>query len=108
MAAEKPIVSTAVNDVVSLYGDSVSIVTTPGELVSACASALAETDVQRKARVQRMRTHVTELTWNRTARAIHAEIESVLRNPGSMPVEAQNRPRVSNAPVVREGLLQAG
>lgn len=113
MAAEKPIVSTAINDVVSLYGDSVAIANTAGEFVSACASALAETEGQRDARVKRMRSDVNELTWDRTARAIHAEIDSVVRAAVRVPaevvqVEAPSRVRVPQPAVAREGMLQAG
>ena len=79
MAAEKPIVSTPINDVVSLYGDSVAIAATPSEFVAACECALAETDDERFKRIERMRKHVRDLAWDRTAQAIHAEIEAILR-----------------------------
>lgn len=79
MAAEKPIVSTPIHDVVSLYGDSVSIAATAGEFISACAASLAESADQRRLRVERMRGHVSRCTWDRTARQIHEEIEAVLQ-----------------------------
>ena len=79
MAAEKPIVSTPIHDVVSLYGDSVSIAATAGEFISACAAGLAESAEQRQLRVERMRGHVTRCTWDRTAREVHREIEAMLR-----------------------------
>ncbi|HKO66276.1 MAG TPA: glycosyltransferase [Burkholderiaceae bacterium] len=79
MAAEKPIVSTPVHDVVSLYGDSVSIAASAGEFISACAAHLAESAADRRLRIERMRGHVSRCTWDRTAREIHQEIEAVLR-----------------------------
>ncbi len=55
MAGEKPIVSTPIHDVVSLYGDCVSVAATPGEFIAACAQSLAETAADREQRLQRMR-----------------------------------------------------
>lgn len=79
MAAEKPIVSTPIHDVMSLYGDSVSIAATAGEFISACAAALVESATDRRLRIERMRVHVGQCTWDRTAREIHSEIEAALR-----------------------------
>ena len=79
MAAEKPIVSTPIHDVVSLYGDSVSIAATPGEFIAACALSLAETVEERQLRIERMRGHVSRCTWDRTAREIRQEIQTMLQ-----------------------------
>ena len=79
MAAEKPIVSTPIHDVVSLYGDCVSIAATAGEFIAACALSLAESAGERQLRLERMRSHVTRCTWDRTAREIHQEIEAMLQ-----------------------------
>ena len=78
MAAEKPIVSTPIHDVVGLYGDCVSIAATAEEFLSACAAALAENAIARRLRVERMRGRVSECTWDRTAREIRKELEAVL------------------------------
>jgi len=83
MAAEKPIVSTPIHDVASLYGDSVSIAATAGEFISACAAGLAESTADRQSRIERMRGHVSRCTWDRTAREIHHEIEAVLQAQSS-------------------------
>ena len=79
MAGEKPIVSTPIHDVVSLYGDSVSIAATAGEFITACARALSETDAERQRRIARMHAHVAQCTWDATARKIHSEIEALQR-----------------------------
>jgi glycosyltransferase involved in cell wall biosynthesis len=82
MAAEKPIVSTPIHDVVSLYGDSVSIAASAGEFISACAASLAESTADRESRIERMRGHVSRCTWDRTAREIHHEIQAMLQVQG--------------------------
>lgn len=79
MAAEKPIVSTPIHDVMSLYGDCVSIAATADEFVSACAAALAENATEQALRIERMRGHVSQCTWDRTARNIREEIDAVLQ-----------------------------
>lgn len=77
MAAEKPIVSTPIHDVVSLYGNSVAIAATPSEFIAACAAALSESSGERRRRIERMRTHVALCTWDATARSIRREIEAL-------------------------------
>ncbi|MDQ3189950.1 MAG: NAD(P)-binding protein [Pseudomonadota bacterium] len=79
MAAEKPIVSAPIHDVVSLYGDSVAIAATPFEFIAACKAALSESEEQRLLRINRMQQHVAALTWQRTARAIRSEIDALSR-----------------------------
>ena len=78
MAAEKPIVSTPIHDVIRLYSDSVAIADTAGEFISACTRALSETEPARRQRIERMRKHIGRCTWNATASQIVAEIEAVL------------------------------
>lgn len=79
MAAEKPIVSTPIQDVVSLYGDCVSIASSAGEFITACARALREDDYDRQRRLERMRNHINQCTWDRTTHQIRREIQAVLR-----------------------------
>ncbi|MBC8119398.1 MAG: glycosyltransferase [Burkholderiaceae bacterium] len=77
MAAEKPIVSTAIHDVVSLYGESVAIAATADEFIAACGRALSESSGARQRRIEHMRTHVAQCSWDVTARKIRDEIEAV-------------------------------
>jgi UDP-galactopyranose mutase len=79
MAAEKPIVSTPIQDVISLYGDCVSVADTAGEFITACARALRESHSDRQRRLERMRAHIAQCTWDGTARQVRAEIEAVLQ-----------------------------
>ena len=48
MAAEKPIVSTPIQDVKGLYGDCVAIASNPAEFMDACHAALHEDDLERR------------------------------------------------------------
>ena len=109
MAGEKPIVSTPIHDVVSLYGDCVSVAATSGEFIAACALSLAETAEERDLRLERMRGHVSRCTWDRTAREIHQEIEAMLqaRDESAAVVEAEHVRRPSSARNVETGRLQA-
>ena len=104
MAGEKPIVSTPIHDVVSLYGDCVSVAATSGEFIAACALGLAETAEERQLRLERMRGHVSRCTWDRTAREIHREIEGMLQaqhvTTAGTEVERVRRP-ARNAEAVR-------
>jgi glycosyltransferase involved in cell wall biosynthesis len=79
MAAEKPIVSTPIRDVVGLYGDCVAIASGRDEFVAACATALSENDAVRELRIERMRKHVSHCTWDSTAQKVRSQIEKVLQ-----------------------------
>lgn len=70
LAGEKPVVSTAVPDVVSLYGDLVRIAHSREEFVDACASYLTETPRQRNQRVARSVTTVSWSSWAQHARFV--------------------------------------
>jgi len=67
MAAELPIVSTAITDVVQPYGDIVRIAHTAQQFIQACEDALALNEQQRLEMVTRMREVVAKTSWNATA-----------------------------------------
>jgi len=67
MAAEKPVVSTPVTDVVAPYGDVVHLGRHPSSFVTACEFALAETGPVRGQRIARMRAIVNGTSWDATA-----------------------------------------
>jgi UDP-galactopyranose mutase len=67
MAAELPIVSTPITDVVKPYGDIVAIAHTPQEFVHACEIALAQTPAQNKHMAEQMRKIVANTSWEATA-----------------------------------------
>lgn len=70
MAGEKPVVSTPLPDVVSLYGDLVRIARRPREFVDACAAALSETPWQRSERLVRAASTVYRTSWKAHARHV--------------------------------------
>ena len=71
MAAELPIVSTPINDVVDLYGEVVAIASTPQAFIRACEDALLTTPEEHKGTVVKMREMVLETSWNATAEKMH-------------------------------------
>lgn len=84
MAAEKPVVSTAVRDVVSLYGDVVRIGHDHGSFVEGCRWALSESAAKRAERVTEMLATVARYSWDNTATSIHEAIGKVLRKSALM------------------------
>jgi protoporphyrinogen oxidase/glycosyltransferase involved in cell wall biosynthesis len=78
MAAEKPIVSTPVHDVVSLYGELVAVVPDAKAFAQACNQLLGETPLARDARVEAMRATVARATWDNAAQGILKALDDVL------------------------------
>lgn len=79
MAAEKPVVSTAVQDVVSMYGDAVLIAADTTSFIAACRSLLDEQPVERAGRLGRMLQTVSRHSWDQAAAIVLHEISQVLR-----------------------------
>jgi glycosyltransferase involved in cell wall biosynthesis len=83
MAAEKPVVSTAVKDVVWLYGHAVEVAISPQAFIEACERVLSEDLKARCERAQEMLTTVSTSSWERSALSVHrlmseARFEAVL------------------------------
>jgi UDP-galactopyranose mutase len=76
MAAEKPIVSTPVVDVVEPYGHIVQIGRHAQSFVSACERAMDDHGPSRSKRMAMMRNVVESTSWDRTAAKMCALIES--------------------------------
>lgn len=92
MAAEKPVVSTAIRDVVSLYGDQIRVAAdTPG-FIAMCRAALAEDATRRLIRVATMRAAVTRTSWDRTVDAMRRLVDAVA--PGMEPAPSPGSPFV--------------
>ena len=90
MAAELPIVSTAITDVEVPYGDVVAVGHTHAEFIAHCAAALQLAPVQRVAMAARMRAVVARTSWDDTADRMQALMESAPANtsarlPGQVP-----------------------
>ncbi|UUX94281.1 glycosyltransferase [Aquabacterium sp. J223] len=78
LAAEKPVVSTPVKDVVTLYGEAVRIAGTAEDFAAACDAALAETPEQRQARLRQGAACVARHSWDAASRKVMSLIDEVL------------------------------
>jgi UDP-galactopyranose mutase len=92
MAAERPIVSTPITDVVEPYGDVVAVARTPDEFVDACDRSLRETDACRASRVRRMREVLARTSWDATVQAMERELSKA---------SAQRRLEEASPPALR-------
>lgn len=115
MAAERPIVSTPVRDVVHLYGEAVLVGRDAGEFIALCERALAEEPAERDRRVEAGRRLLASTSWDDTASRIHELVERELaRGPGaSGPVRAASgaagdRRRAAAPRAVRALVIGAG
>nr|WP_229502925.1 NAD(P)-binding protein [Pseudoduganella guangdongensis] len=75
MAAELPIVSTAIRDVEDPYGAIVAIGHDHNEFIAHCEAALAQTPEQNAAMAQAMREVVARTSWDATADRMHELID---------------------------------
>lgn len=79
MAGGKPVASTPVHDVVTLYASAVAIATAPWPFVHACEMLLAEDADARALRQAEMARLVAECSWDSTADAIQTLLDDALR-----------------------------
>lgn len=70
MAGGKPVVSTPVRDVVSLYGDAVEVADGAAAFVAACERLLAEDETARRRRAVEMAAAVKRHSWDAGARRV--------------------------------------
>jgi protoporphyrinogen oxidase len=96
MAAEKPIVSSPVVDVVQPYGHIVHVGKHSQAFVTACEHALHEDSANRDKRVAMMRNVVRATSWDVTAEKMNALIDDVLAS------RARRRPGRFNVPSVSQ------
>lgn len=75
LAAGKPVVSTAIVDVVNSYRNVVAIANDTAAFIAACEQALREDDTQRRARLARAEAAVAVTSWDGTVAAMAALIE---------------------------------
>lgn len=78
LAAEKPVVSTPVNDVVGMYGDVVRIAHDPAAFIEACEAALKETPEQRAERLRQAAATVSRYSWDESARTVLRLMEQAI------------------------------
>ena len=97
LAAEKPVVSTALPDVASLLGGAVRIARDAGEFIAACEAALAEKPEGRAARLARSADCVTRYSWDEAARSAQRLLDEALER--SAPARVTAPPDMPAAPV---------
>ncbi len=83
LAAEKPVVSTALPDVASLLGGAVRIARDAGEFIAACEAALTERPEVRAARLARSADCVTRYSWDEAARTAQRLLDEALERSAS-------------------------
>ena len=105
MAAELPIVSTAIRDVEQPYGDIVPIGHTHAEFIAHCEAALALDENQRAAMAQRMRAIVADTSWEQTAERMHALMAGT--PPGGKSAQPPGMPTQGSADGARVNALRA-
>jgi glycosyltransferase involved in cell wall biosynthesis len=80
MAAELPIVSTPVTDVVDAHSDVVEIGATSAEFISACEKVLNMSDTAMLARIRAMREKLSRTSWDATAESMRSLMQGVLES----------------------------
>lgn len=80
LAAEKPVVSTAVRDVVSLYGEVVHIASTKADFIELCESVLATGQRARSLAKGAANQGVAYFSWHATAQAMLNLMHQALRS----------------------------
>ncbi len=86
MAAERPIVSTPIIDVVEPYGEVVYIADGPAAFVAACERALYAGPRERRLRIAGMRAALAHTSWDQTAEAMRRLIADATRAHETAPV----------------------
>jgi UDP-galactopyranose mutase len=79
MAGEKPVVSTAVQDGISLYGHVVEVAPDSDAFVAACEKLLAEDPAARCRRTLEMLAAVSMVSWDRAAQYVDTLLRSAVK-----------------------------
>ena len=85
MAAELPVVSTPVRDVVAMHADTVDIAATPADFIRCCEAALAMSAQERQHKIRQMRVKLRRTSWDATVRDMH---RLMLQAQGSAAISA--------------------
>ncbi|MDQ3185993.1 MAG: NAD(P)-binding protein [Pseudomonadota bacterium] len=89
MAAELPIVSTPITDVLELYGEVVSIAASAPAFIEACETALLTTPEDHKRKALKMREMISATSWDTTAEKMCElmEFTSAKKEESGMPTQ---------------------
>lgn len=85
MAGHRPVASTPIQDVLTLYGAVVAIAPAGDGFVQACEALLAEGVFARNGRLAQMAATVERYAWRDTATAVHGLLHAVV-SQGARPV----------------------
>jgi UDP-galactopyranose mutase len=94
MAAELPIVSTPIIDVIDLYGDIVRVASGAPAFIAACEASLLASAEEHAAKVARMREVATSTSWEVTAQKMRALLDAAR---GDRPVDIRAAPETPEA-----------
>jgi protoporphyrinogen oxidase/glycosyltransferase involved in cell wall biosynthesis len=101
LAGGKPVVSTAVPDVVGLYGAVVRIAADAAGFVAACAAALSEEDEARAARRAASRATVARSSWDHAAQRVLQLIDATANPAARASAERETAAPSPDVTVVR-------
>ena len=95
MAAERPIVSTPIQDVLEPYGDIVYIGLPPEGFCKACEEALRASVSERNQRRNRMQSVIAGTSWDETAQEMEQLLLKAIENNAKQPQFAERMPQAS-------------
>jgi len=90
MAAELPIVSTPVPDVVAQHADVITIAGTPAAFIEGCERALTMPAAERQTRIRRMRYKLARTSWDATAQQMQALMRGLDPAPAATGASAES------------------
>ncbi len=90
MAAEKPIVSTGIRDVVDPYAGVVAIADHPSDFVEACHAALRESPERAVQRRDAMRALVEATSWDKTVASMTSLLAQVAATKAAITADTQS------------------
>ncbi len=96
LAAEKPVVSTAIRDVAVLYGDVVHIAHSKSQFIQSCEALLQTTAAQRDAQLPGASACVFCFSWDDTAKAMLDLVHQAVQRKRQRPVAAKVQRRSSS------------
>lgn len=79
LAAEKPVVSTSIRDVVALYGDVVYVAKNPRHFILVCEGVLQQSQAERARYLSEAACCVTCFSWTDTAKAMGELVEAAMQ-----------------------------
>lgn len=96
MAAQLPIVSTAIADVEKPYSHVVAVAHDRAEFIAACERALMMSDEAREAQRKTMQSIVASTSWDKTVQKMHELIAQAFTRYQTLSAQPGNMPEASN------------